>query len=78
MFGSLKGDICNLRVPGALACEVDSCRVEYYLPAGLRVAIGFNTFSGVKLTSMTTAKSYILAGALGSLARGTQPGWEDS
>ncbi|KAI9861064.1 MAG: hypothetical protein M1813_005493 [Trichoglossum hirsutum] len=38
MSKNLKRDICDLRVPGALASEVDSCRLEQCLPADLQYA----------------------------------------
>jgi hypothetical protein len=38
MSSNLKRDICDLRAPGALANEVDSCRVEECLPAELQYA----------------------------------------
>ncbi|KAI9770260.1 MAG: hypothetical protein M1840_003418 [Geoglossum simile] len=38
MSKNLKKDICDLRAPGTLASEVDSCRVEQCLPADLQYA----------------------------------------
>jgi hypothetical protein len=38
MSKNLKRDICDLRAPGTLGSEVDSCRVEQCLPADLQYA----------------------------------------
>jgi hypothetical protein len=38
MSNNLRRDICRLCAPGALACEVESDRIEQYLPADLQYA----------------------------------------